>query len=163
MNQINLSKRNLFRSQSSRDNLIPPPWTNHQFTQKCTRCNQCIAFCEENILVRGDGGFPSIDFNRGECTFCGACSNHCEDDVFNSAKKPIWSRTAVINDQCLAKNAVICRTCEDQCDQQAIQFKLHTGGRSTPIVSLEDCNGCGACGACYATCPTKSIQIKEAA
>lgn len=161
MNSLNLSKRNLFRGRpSSGENLTPLPWTSEQFTDQCNRCGDCISSCEENIVIKGDGGFPSIDFKQGECTFCQACANSCEQNIFDLNKDPIWSLTAIINDQCLAKNAVVCRTCEDQCDQQAIQFKLQTGGRSTPIVSLQDCNGCGAC---YATCPTKSIQIKEAA
>ncbi len=155
------SKRNLFKGRiTQKNNLVPLPWTNTLLTERCTRCNQCIQHCEEHILIRGDGGFPSIDFKRGECTFCGACAQHCDANVFNTRQNPVWTLTATINEHCLAKNAIVCRTCEDQCEQQAIQFKLHLGGRSTPVVSPEDCNGCGAC---YAPCPTQSIQIKEAA
>lgn len=155
---INASKRNLFRGRlSSKVNLMPPPWTNEKYTDLCTRCYECIDSCEENILIKGDGGFPSVDFERGECTFCQACGSSCEHGVFQLNQTPAWTLTAVIDEQCLAKNAVVCRSCEDQCEQQAISFTLQTGGRSAPIVASQDCNGCGAC---FATCPSKSIQIR---
>ena len=53
-------------------NAIRPPWSVNEadFTDKCTRCGDCILVCETQIIVKGDGGFPEIQFDKGECTFC---------------------------------------------------------------------------------------------
>ena len=60
---------------------LRPPWALAEpaFLEACTRCDACRAACPEGILVRGSGGFPLVDFQRGECTFCGRCAAACED------------------------------------------------------------------------------------
>ena len=59
-------------------NAIRPPWSVNEedFTDKCTRCGDCILVCETQIIVKGDGGFPEIQFDKGECTFCQKCVNN---------------------------------------------------------------------------------------
>ncbi len=47
-----------------------PPWTDASFTEVCVRCGDCIDACPENILFKGDGGFPQIRFENEGCTFC---------------------------------------------------------------------------------------------
>ena len=93
MTQIDHSRRAFFKRPSSLKSaaqvsdtaieeantvgLLPqrPPWALNEFlfVDQCTRCNECITACEEEIIIRADGGFPEIDFNRGECTFCELC------------------------------------------------------------------------------------------
>ncbi|MGB5251654.1 MAG: 4Fe-4S dicluster domain-containing protein, partial [Sedimenticolaceae bacterium] len=53
------------------------PWAVAAFCDLCRRCDDCIRACEESVVVRGDGGFPTVDFNRGGCSFCGACAHAC--------------------------------------------------------------------------------------
>jgi len=48
-----------------------------EIVDRCTRCGACAAACPETIITAGDGGFPAVDFHRGECTFCGACADAC--------------------------------------------------------------------------------------
>lgn len=161
MTQVDASKRSFLRGQrSGRHALIPPPWARSEFTELCQRCDDCISACEQHIIVKGDGGYPHVDFSQGECVFCEACAQACKHKVFDLQQQSPWSLVASIDEQCLSKNAVVCRSCGDRCEQDAIHFQLMTGGRSDPQVSQDLCNGCGAC---FAVCPTRSIQIKEAA
>ncbi|MCP4126472.1 MAG: 4Fe-4S dicluster domain-containing protein, partial [Gammaproteobacteria bacterium] len=62
-------------------------------------------------------------------------------------------------DSCLSINAVICRSCGEACDQEAIKFKLEVGGIARPLLDLEKCNGCGEC---FTVCPDNSVQIAAA-
>ncbi len=57
-----------------------PPWAipEHYFVDFCTRCDQCIEACFDELIVRGRGGYPQMDFNRGGCDFCEDCLNVCE-------------------------------------------------------------------------------------
>lgn len=45
-------------------NGIRPPWSGDEshFLTHCTRCDACINACENNILQRGAGGYPSVNF-----------------------------------------------------------------------------------------------------
>jgi len=65
------------------------------------------------------------------------------------------NQTATISDQCLAYNAVSCRTCEDHCEHDAIRFKPVIGGAYLP--SIQD--SCIACGDCLPACPVSAITI----
>lgn len=82
------------------------PWVENEsvFTSKCTRCEKCINACEENIIVKGDGGFPIVDFTKGECTFCEGCANSCPEALFDLTAEPVFSHKISINENCLAKN-----------------------------------------------------------
>jgi ferredoxin-type protein NapF len=73
---VDLARRNFFRGRKASTRLaIRLPWViNEQyFIDDCTQCGDCITSCEEKIIVKGDGGFPEIDFSKGECTFCQKC------------------------------------------------------------------------------------------
>lgn len=140
---------------------IRPPWANlADFLQKCTACNACVDVCEMQILKKGAGGYPEVDFNLGrkECSFCTACVNACEHDVFNDITTLAWTHKVEIGSGCLTQLGVECRSCEDSCEQRAIRFKRVQTGISMPILTLESCNGCGAC---LSGCPTEAIQIKR--
>lgn len=60
-----------------------------------------------------------------------------------------------INSLCLSLSGTTCRLCEDECNRQAISFKLLTGGRAVPLVSEADCNGCLDCAP---LCPVDAIH-----
>lgn len=63
-----------------------------------------------------------------------------------------------ISDVCLSAKGIVCRTCEEQCDEDAISFKLAIGGVATALVNTSDCTGCGAC---IAPCPVDAIEFME--
>ena len=139
-------------------NAIRPPWSINEvdFTDKCTRCGDCILVCETQIIVKGDGGFPEIQFDKGECTFCQKCVLVCEQPIFRSLEEEPWTHKVEITTQCLTENRVECRSCQDSCPMNAIRFRLQLGGVAKPMLDLASCNGCGAC---LSVCPTKAIKI----
>ncbi len=138
---------------------LRPPWSlgEIEFTTKCDRCGECIKACPQSILEKGRGGFPQVNFKRGECTFCGLCTDRCFNKVLQQIEgAPPWQIKAYIETNCLAKQGIICVTCRENCEPEAIQFPL-SHIVAVPIVNLEKCNGCGAC---YQVCPVTAITIR---
>lgn len=167
-----LKRRAFLRGKISRQdiNTIRPPWTIKAslFIDTCTRCDKCITACPEKIIFRGDGGYPEINFQQGECTFCAKCVDACETSAFINlpANKKIdslieiekpWELHISFDKSCLSLNAVVCRACADNCDEQAINFQLKIGGISEPQFLQNDCTGCGAC---ISVCPVRAVKIK---
>jgi len=111
-------------------------------------------------VKRGEGGYPTVDFDIGGCTFCGACAQACKYGALDQAIDPPWQLTAGIEKGCLSAQGITCRSCGDACEVRAIRFRLELGGRAIPSLDSSLCNGCGSC---IATCPTHVIQIQEAA
>jgi ferredoxin-type protein NapF len=140
---------------------VRPPWSPEEtlFVDSCTRCDECVKACPENILSQGRGGFPEVDFARGECTFCGECAAHCKDKVLsrntNSHEAP-WLLKAHISERCLAHSGIVCFTCGEQCEVRAIQFSPRPGGVRVPEIEAGICTGCGAC---YKPCPVSAIDM----
>jgi len=160
----NASKRGFLRGKgfSHSPDVVRPPWTGsaQHFSDRCTRCDNCITACPEKILIQGDGGFPEVDFRLGECTFCTECASVCDEDVFQSSPleaEDAWTIVAGILPACLSLNAVLCRSCAEHCPADAISIRLHTGGISEPLINLDDCIGCGAC---LYVCPKDSVLLK---
>jgi ferredoxin-type protein NapF len=160
-------KRTINRTQFLRGDLsggrqvIRPPWSKGEalFTDLCQRCDDCIKACPEQILKRGLGGYPRIDFSLGRCSFCRACVEACRHPVFETTsthEKPAWELEVSITQACLSLQGVVCRSCGDACDNAAIRFQLQTGGRAQPQVVEQHCNGCGEC---FAVCPKRAITI----
>lgn len=152
-----VSRRALFRQLAGKHEAPRrPPWTGDNLTDRCTRCNDCIEACPEQVLFRGDGGFPEIDFSAEGCTFCGDCASACEADVFDLSRQAFpW--TAVIRDQCLAYAGIACQSCQDACEPRAIRFSPQLGGVPQPQLDEDACTGCGAC---LSSCPTHSISLE---
>jgi ferredoxin-type protein NapF len=119
-----------------------------------------VRACPPAIVVRGDGGFPVIDFGRGGCTFCGACVDACAHGALRHDGRPALRLVVSIDAACLARRGVSCRTCGDACDASAIRFQLRPGGCAQPGVEHSLCTGCGSC---IATCPVTAIRTEEAA
>lgn len=162
-NTIDQSKRGFFRRLSSQQKRPPftqqrLPWVESEsaFLSKCTRCEKCLPACEENIIIKGDGGFPIVDFTKGECSFCEGCARACPEGVFDLTITPAFSHLITINEHCLAKKSVECRSCSDMCETQAIRFQLQLGSVAQPNINFDACNGCGGC---VAVCPTSAISM----
>ena len=160
-------KRTINRAQFLRGDVrgsrqgIRPPWSKTEalFTDLCERCGDCITVCPEHILIKGSGGFPSVDFSQGACTFCRSCVEACRHDAFDKPTEDeasAWELEVAITDDCLSLRGIVCRSCGDACETAAIRFQLMTGGRSAPKVIDHLCTGCGEC---FAVCPNRAISI----
>lgn len=166
MTKTNVNRRAFLRGRSPKFNkaAIHPPWALPftEFIDACERCDACIDACPERIIFRGDGCFPEVDFRRGECVFCADCVKACEAGAFQTPLKgefkeaDAWDLSVDILASCLSLNAVVCRSCGDHCDTNAISFRLQTGGVSIPEIKQENCTGCGAC---LYVCPKDAIAI----
>ena len=132
------------------------PWAVPLFEDRCQRCGDCVSACEEAILTLGDGGFPTVDFHRGGCTFCAACVAACRHGALDPALEPVWQLRVEVGPDCLSQRGITCRSCGDACEMAAIRFRLAVGGRAVPDLDHSACSGCGAC---IAVCPEKAIHI----
>lgn len=157
---VNIQRRSILRGRTTVDSAIRMPWLNEQksFTDLCTRCGECEKSCPEQIIQPGDGGFPVIDFSKGECTFCKHCVNSCGEDLFDLTQSSPWNLKATISNKCLNGLSVYCRSCAESCETEALKFNFTTNTFATPEVIMEDCTGCGAC---VSICPTKAITVKN--
>lgn len=156
-----MARRAFFQGKSQQAaSVVRPPWSvpEQQFLKDCTRCHDCITACPTRIITPGSGGYPTIDFMRGECLFCDACSLACEPHVLlgSSADTPAWNLTLTITDACLAYKKVECRVCAEACQESAIRFPPRLGGIAWPIINNELCTGCGAC---IAPCPSTATTL----
>jgi len=136
---------------------IRPPWALDEgdFIEMCTGCGDCISACPESILITSSGGFPSVDFNHGECTFCRSCVDSCQPGALKVTDTP-WELLLNISESCLALKSIVCSVCAEQCEVRAIHFTPVIGGVSQPNIDSERCNGCGAC---VHSCPGASISF----
>jgi ferredoxin-type protein NapF len=156
---IDNSRRNLLKGVAlSTTAPVRPPGAIDEadFVNGCTTCGDCISACPEGIIISGSGAYPEIDFRRGECTFCTECASACPESVIDASIRPLWLLNLRVEDRCLAKNRVICQTCGDVCDQQAIRFRPRLGAVAVPEIRHEDCNGCGAC---VSACPEYALLL----
>lgn len=141
--------------------VIRPPWAVAEpgFVEACDRCGDCIGVCPEKILEKGRGGFPQVNFSKGECTFCGDCARKCKSGVLNKRVDDApWPLKAVIASSCLAMKQVVCRTCGEACPVGAIRFRISVGAVARPEVDPVACTGCGAC---YGPCPVSAVTMGE--
>lgn len=142
---------------------VRPPWSLHEtaFLTACDQCGQCITACAQNILEPGRGQYPQVNFDHGECTFCAECVSHCTTGALSKLsgqqKFPAWSIRAFIGDECLVQKNVLCQTCAELCEYDAIHFHSEKGRLPFPKLTIENCNGCGAC---YSPCPTRAITLR---
>ncbi len=156
---VDLSRRNLlFGRKPQTLSAPPPPWATPQFLDLCTRCGDCASVCPTQIIKIGPGGFPSVDFSHGECTFCTDCVKACAPKALRQTESAPWQLRASIAPSCLAAQGVECRICGEACDERAIRFELAIGKVAQPHIQTDQCTGCGACAA---PCPSDSIRILE--
>jgi ferredoxin-type protein NapF len=161
MTSINLKRRQFFSI--SRKNAFPPlrpPWALDEtlFQEACSRCGDCLTTCPEGILQHeGPNGYPFIDFKSGECTFCAQCVDACPTRALSPSQTSPWPAKAYIESHCLALQGVICTTCAEQCEAEAIYFRPSLGKVAEPELNTDTCT---ACGACVAPCPTQAIEVR---
>ncbi len=125
-----------------------------EFLERCLRCSDCVSACPEQVIGRGDGGFPILDARRGECTFCGDCASACQRGALSIAALADWPWRVALGAGCLSAAEVVCQGCRDACGERAISFAQR--GTGAPLIDLERCTGCGAC---VAACPTASLRL----
>ena len=151
--------RGRFRAEAQ---VLRPPWAlaPELFESRCTRCGECLTVCPTGILVAGPGGFPTVDFGRGECNFCGDCVSACRPRALErgAGEARPWLLKAAIGDNCLARRGVECRVCGELCEAAAIRFRPTAGGVAQPVFDAARCSGCGAC---HAPCPVGAIAITK--
>lgn len=157
------SRRAFVRGRAARSAVagLRPPWALPElaFQRACTRCDDCIRVCPTHVLVRGEGGFPTVNFSQGECTFCGDCVRACRPGALRVEDGgAAWHYRARINEACLAKGNVECRICGEACGVGAIRFRLRVGGVPLPELDVAACTGCGAC---VAPCPAQAISVMQ--
>jgi len=141
--------------------LLRPPWAVDEavFMEHCAnQCDACRDACPEKIIVIGRGHYPHIDFSQGECTFCQQCVDSCQYGAldYQQGSTPWNYKAAISQEQCITQKSVVCRSCSENCDAEAILFHPQLGGVSSPDLKQELCTGCGAC---VQVCPTKAVSI----
>lgn len=141
--------------------VIHPPWfqTEQHFLAHCNRCGDCLSVCETGILECNASGYPQVNFQNGECSFCAACVKACSSGALvQQPNDAPWSLHATINTaSCLASRGVLCQVCADHCLARAIRFARAAYAIATPILDQTACTGCGAC---VAPCPVNAIRME---
>lgn len=140
-----------------------PPWSKYEdeFTEFCTRCDDCITACPQHILVRGMAGFPEVRFTKSGCDYCQACAKVCITSAIEISPGNVtspWNITAMFKDNCLSERGVVCRSCGEACEPRAIRFKLAVGGVALIEFDNTACNGCGEC---VSVCPVAAIEMQH--
>lgn len=172
MGSIDVSRRALLKGKLRPEPALRPPWAVPEplFLQLCTRCGKCQEACETRIILQGAGGYPEVDFSRGECTFCQACVDSCPEDalevigtnqgvVADKRQSPVpWNNIAAIGEECLGFQGVYCKSCGEVCEMEAIRFAFNSGRIPVPSVDSDACNGCGAC---VSVCPLEVIKVGQ--
>jgi ferredoxin-type protein NapF len=155
---MDLSRRRFFARRHPGPAPFRPPWSlpEAQFTDRCSRCDECVKACPTGLLVRGGGGYPLARFAAAACSFCGDCATICPTGALARAgDRAPWSFGIRIGGSCLPEQGVECRVCGEACDVGAIRFRPRTGGVTLPEVDNAACTGCGAC---ISPCPVMAIE-----
>lgn len=62
-------------------------------------------------------------------------------------------------EHCLANQNVVCRSCGEACEAQAIRFSPRIGGAALPSLDAARCTGCGDC---LPVCPNSALSLISA-
>ena len=83
---------------------------------------------------------------------------NCPESLFDTEQEQPWLLDLDISKDCFAKRDIVCQSCGDVCDTQAISFVYETTAIAKPIINKDACT---ACGACVGACPAKAITVVE--
>lgn len=162
MQALAISRKQFLRGQPDGSLPLRPPWAlNEQaFTDICTRCGECITHCHSHIIKKGSGGFPVIDFSQRGCDYCTACVSACKPGALQTQQQTAFptSQTATIKHHCFSEQGIICRSCGEVCEFEAISFQLIVGGGAKVNLNNNLCDGCGEC---VHICPANAIEVKH--
>jgi ferredoxin-type protein NapF len=159
-----ISRRQLFRGELRGGRpVLRPPWAPGEdvFLAGCDRCGDCVRACPEKVIRVGGGGFPEVSFDLGGCTFCAECVSACRGKALLGDPKAdrAWALSAEIGGACLVNGGVVCRSCGEACDKEAIRFRLRVGGAAQPVLDERRCTGCGSC---VSVCPVRAVKLVAA-
>lgn len=62
-------------------------------------------------------------------------------------------------EHCLAFQNVVCRSCGERCEDDAIRFSPRLGAAAEPVLNTDLCTGCGDC---LPVCPTAALSLISA-
>ena len=144
--------------------VVRPPYGLNEslFQNECLECDlkECVASCDEKIIIINKEGSVQLDFNKSGCTFCEECAIACnenDENVLNLNNKHtsenLNAKFVISVDACVAHHGVICFSCKEPCIDDAILFN----GMFSPIIDMDKCT---ACGFCLSRCPTLAINYK---
>lgn len=162
-----MSRKQFLRGQFRGELPLRPPWAlaEADFIDTCTRCNDCISACPQQIIKPGSGGFPEVDFSAAGCDYCEECTQACSQGALTlSSQNPPslqnipWQQRIELKPGCLAEQGIVCCSCGEVCEHEVIRFKPQLGGRSQIQIDTTTCDGCGEC---VSVCPVQSLQIKR--
>jgi ferredoxin-type protein NapF len=134
---------------------LPPYCTNmDKAMESCLECAQpCVTACPEEIIYTGKGNLPRLNFTGSACTYCEKCAEACPHGVLSLSNPARIGANVTLNQtDCLAWNQVICNSCKDACDHNAILYE----GMKNPRIDVEACTRCGFC---VKPCPVDAISI----
>jgi len=141
--------------------VVRPPYGLNEslFQNECMECDlkECVASCDEKIIIIDDKGTAQLDFTKSGCTFCEECAEACDEGVLSlnntHTAEEINAKFIISIDACVAHHGVICFSCKEPCIDDAILFN----GMFSPVIDMEKCT---ACGFCLSRCPTQAIDYK---
>ncbi|MCP4076057.1 MAG: ferredoxin-type protein NapF [Gammaproteobacteria bacterium] len=139
---------------------VRPPWaiSENEFINTCTRCGECVKQCPVNVIRVADGSFPEINFSSSGCDFCEVCAAVCLPGALLIGQSAPFNSIAVIGNECFSERGVICHSCGEACEIQAIHFQQVVGGVTHVLMNTDNCNGCGEC---VSICPANAITIQH--